>query len=205
MGNKLAYSIAFTYRIFQFKKYFFFIFFFFLQSTDDNDIIFDDSPLIDADGNKIHALHKRSASDLENSENDEHWLWSHVSRIKRSISDLLQSEESSVKNSRKKRDLWDPWGFFDEKTTETPTTEKSTTEEPAPQEVKVLETTTKSSISNEQSDNTEEPLLDDENDEQDEADEHEEADEDNEIYGSGSHNFDVTPNLINSKLERFCK
>lgn len=69
-------------------------------------------------------LHKRSIDDLDTNDNDEHWLWSHVGRIKRSIDTVLGTSDvqSNLKN-RLKRDIFDFWGS-------SPTTEAPTREAP---------------------------------------------------------------------------
>lgn len=68
-------------------------------------------------------LHARSANEIDR--DDEHWLWSHVGRIKRSIQSVLGNENEHL-NKRKKRD-W-AWPWEDESASET--TEEPTTKEP---------------------------------------------------------------------------
>lgn len=77
-------------------------------------------------------LHARSANEIEN--DDEHWLWAHVDRIKRSIESVLGSGNGHP-NKRMKRDLfdWPSWGSDDaesDTTTETPTTQAPSTAAP---------------------------------------------------------------------------
>lgn len=95
----------------------------FQKLTHDNDITFDDSPLDGSEGQRF--LHKRSAdNDLDN-DNDEGWLWTNVDRIKRSIQNVIEP------NKRAKRGLFDSWFSTDTTTTEAPsTTPAPTTEQP---------------------------------------------------------------------------
>lgn len=77
--------------------------------NEDTDIIFDDNP--DVANNHLHVASKRSINELNKitdkdveellrkdlTENDEHWLWGPVKRIKRSFSSLWgdDSEETT--------------------------------------------------------------------------------------------------------------
>ncbi|XP_055304960.1 uncharacterized protein LOC129569814 [Sitodiplosis mosellana] len=110
----------------------FVIFFIGLQTVEpkkishDNDIIFDDSPLDASEGQRF--LHKRSVDDLDNENDDEHWLWSRVDRIKRSINTVFGNEDEGTKlKSRVKRGWFDDW-----LQTEAPTGETTTTTTEAP-------------------------------------------------------------------------
>lgn len=68
-------------------------------------------------------LHAKSANEIES--DDEHWLWAHVGRIKRSINSVLGNDNEHP-NKRIKRGFWD---FLDtSETTEEVTT--STTSKP---------------------------------------------------------------------------
>lgn len=71
-------------------------------------------------------LHARSANEIEN--NDEHWLWDQVDRIKRSIESVL-GHDNEHRSKRMKRGLFD-WIGGDESENEVETTEASTTESP---------------------------------------------------------------------------
>lgn len=74
------------------------------------------------DGSEGHQVsHAHNANEIEN--NDEHWLWTHVDRIKRSIESVLGSGNVHG-NKRVKRD-WS-WGWSDD-TTETPSPQETTT------------------------------------------------------------------------------
>lgn len=70
-------------------------------------------------------LHARSVNEIEN--NDEHWLWAHVGRIKRSIESVL-GNDSQHGSKRMKRGFFD---FFDSnsETTEAPATTQTPNEE----------------------------------------------------------------------------
>lgn len=73
----------------------------FQKINEDADLIFDDNP--DAKSNHLHVVSKRSYNQLNKitdkdveemlhtdlTDNDEHWLWGHVSRIKRSFWDNM--------------------------------------------------------------------------------------------------------------------
>lgn len=74
----------------------------FQRISHDNDIIFDDSPLDASEGQRF--LHARSANEIES--DDEHWLWAHVGRIRRSIASVLGNGNEHP-NKRIKRDFWD--------------------------------------------------------------------------------------------------
>lgn len=71
-----------------------------------------------SDGQQI--LHKRSVDDLNN--NDEHWLWAPVNRIKRSLHNVLGTGDNHL-TKRIKRFAW-PWEVPEEKSE----TEESTPE-----------------------------------------------------------------------------
>lgn len=79
--------------------------------NEDTDIIFDDSP--DLKSNHLHVVSKSSFNQLNKiadkdveemlhsdlRDNDEHWLWGHVNRMKRSIFDFWgTSDEDQSKN-----------------------------------------------------------------------------------------------------------
>lgn len=67
-------------------------------------------------------LHARRANEIES--DDEHWLWTHVGRIKRSIESVLRNDNGHL-SKRIKRGFW-PWENDNEsETTETTTTAKS--------------------------------------------------------------------------------
>lgn len=69
--------------------------------------------------------HVRSANEIEN--DDEHWLWSHVSRIKRSIGSVFGNDnEQSIK--RVKRGFWDLWNEPATEAAEDAATTTTTTE-----------------------------------------------------------------------------
>lgn len=84
----------------------------------------------------LRYLHKRSVDDIDSENNDEHWLWTHVNRIKRSIDSVIGTNNEP--NNRVKRGLFDSW--FDtpteapkqETTTAAPTTATPTTDRVAP-------------------------------------------------------------------------
>lgn len=81
--------------------------------NEDTDIIFDDSP--DIKNNHLHVVSKRSFNQLNKvtdkdvedmlhndlRDNDEHWLWSHVHRIKRSLFDLFDNDASEEQEQPK--------------------------------------------------------------------------------------------------------
>lgn len=92
--------------------------FFFQKISHESDIIFDDSPLDASEGQRF--LHARSANEIES--DDEHWLWSQFSRVKRSIESVI-GNGNQHHNKRTKRGFW-PWESDD---TETTTTEEPTT------------------------------------------------------------------------------
>lgn len=167
-----------------------------------------------SDGHRY--LNKRSI-DSDKADTDEHWLWSNVNRMKRSLDSVLYDENrKSGFVERVKRDLFDFWGLNSDSDSETTTT--STTAAPSESEKKdespswpwnTLDspsssdtketTTTKKPNDNilediEQSDHTEH---DDEFESED--------DEDNEIDGSGLHKIDDRNDVLEPKLERFCK
>lgn len=94
----------------------------FQKISHESDIVFDDSPLDGSEGQQL--LHARSVNEIEN--NDEHWLWAHVDRIKRSIESVLGNGKEHG-NKRMKRGLFD-WDWGDDSKTEAPTTQSSNTE-----------------------------------------------------------------------------
>lgn len=133
-------------------------------------------------------LRKRSIDDFNNDDNDEHWLWSHVNRIKRSLNDALGTENEQLEsNSRVKRNWFDWIG------TDAPSNVVTTTTEPS----KGIDMFNWFGSPNEDEKSTtkapdfEQPALED---------------DDNEIYdGSGYNQIDETHPVIETKLERFCK
>lgn len=76
---------------------------FYLQNVvDSEDIIFDDTPDIN---NKL--VNKRSIRDVEvnavEADNDDHWLWGRVKRLRRSIDSLMHHAPNHHKTLRKHR------------------------------------------------------------------------------------------------------
>lgn len=176
--------------------------------SHDNDIIFDDSPLDASEGQRF--LHKRSADDVDSENNDEHWLWSHVDRIKRSINTALGNENDETKSkNRVKRGFWD-WGsdlLATEAPSNGPTTtteapfslfnwgltnndDKSKTEAPEPEHPAAVMNRPQSDESHNQDDDLDEPIEDDENDIDD---------------GSGYRKIEETRTDYTTTLERYCK
>lgn len=145
------------------------------KCENNNDIIFDDSPLDASEG--WRSLHKRS---IDN--DDEHWLWSNVNRIKRSIHGMLQNPVSKI---RSKRGWFDDWLV----TEEPKTTEKGKV---------VAEYTTE--YTTEIIEETEEQ--NDHSNDLETMNESEDDELDNEIDGSGTNESEFTNDR---KLERFCK
>lgn len=139
-------------------------------------------------------LQKRTIADSDS--NDEHWLWTHVDRIKRSIHDALGNGKDHAAN-RVKRWWWDevkPKENDKPETTETPkgfdlfnwNKDDEPTQEPAHIE--------QSDRRNEQGDESIQNSIE------------EEEDADIDVNdGSGSNPLDETTDSLNSKLERFCK
>lgn len=156
------------------------------KQNDDNDIIFDDSPLDASEGHRF--LSKRS---IDQQDNDEHWLWTHVDRIKRSIHGIFN--EDTKTNNRVKRDWWDSW--LTSPTTEEGTTSTTTTEA-IPAEIRI--STTQANID----ETKEDEFQDDHTEPEDSMDD---DDSDNEIDGSGLHKSYETNDVYESKTERFCK
>lgn len=162
-----------------------------------------------SDGQRF--LNKRNVDDLDN---DDHWLWSRVDRIKRSINTVLGSENEETKSkSRVKRGWFDDWlpkteAPSDSETTTTTTefslfnwgntnndektTEKATTKAPEEQQPASI-------LHRAQSDDSR--SLDGEDDDGNNED------DDNEIYdGSGGYTkIEETRTVYDTKLERFCK
>lgn len=130
------------------------------------------------DGQKFHQKH--NIDDLE--DNDEHWLWTHVNRIKRSIHNVLESSNDHI-TKRIKRGWfdWEPAAKDDESEKKSswpwdvsaPDDGESKTEDPK----------------------TERSAIETETDDIDN-----DVDEDI-IAGSGSNEIDT----YGVKLERFCK
>lgn len=83
---------------------------------------FDDSPLDESDDQQLH--HRNGVNDFEN--NDEHWLWTRVDRMKRSIENVMGNSDQHLGN-RVKRQLF---SWFNEP--EAPKSEDSPPESPKP-------------------------------------------------------------------------
>lgn len=154
-------------------------FVYFQKINRDNDIIFDDSPLDASDGQRF--LHKRSIDDLSN--DNEHWLWSRVDRIKRSVHSAWNGEnDESEANSRVKRDFWDLFK-----------TDTETTTTPKPDHFNIPDVfdTTQKTIDREQADHTDRNDIDEE--------------DDGNENGSGGNNIDDSLSTSTMKLYQFCK
>lgn len=154
------------------------------NSENDNDIIFDDSPLDASEG--WRSLNKRS---INNDDDDSHWLWSNVNRIKRSIHGMLQSPESK---GRAKRDVFgndDNWWDIFSETEKPKTNEKETVvvKHTTEYTTEIIEETEEQNVHS----NDLETLNESEDDELG-----------NEIDGSGTQEPEFT---IDGKLEQFCK
>lgn len=144
----------------------------------DNDITFDDNPLDASEGQ--HSINRRSfdaqADDMPNT--DEHWLWSHVHRVKRDLFDWDWSFAPKDIDSSSERS-----------TTATVTAEEASEEAPHAEEV-------------EQSDfSATEEDIGNESDEEDD-----DEDIENFIEGSGTPKSAQIPvDVPDTKLERFCE
>lgn len=170
------------------------LFVLFQKIAHDNDIIFDDSPLNSEDQ---RFLHKRSINDLDSDDNDEHWLWTHVDRIKRSISNVLGSDNEQAK-SRSKRGLFDWW------VTEAPISETTTTEAPIP--VQPFDWFKPFDANNDNGSNKPSNIEQPPEADQEQADHSEdEDDEDNDIDGSGYTKIIETETVVEKNVEQFCK
>lgn len=101
----------------------------FQKISHENDIVFDDSPLDASEGQRL--LHARNVNEIES--NDEHWLWAHVGRIKRSIGSVI-GDTSKYPNKRIKRNTgWSwPWDTIENSDTTESTTPESPKENEEP-------------------------------------------------------------------------
>lgn len=134
--------------------------------------------------------HKHSIADSDS--NDEHWLWTHVDRIKRSIHDVLGSGKDHAANRVKRFWPWDDDKPKEEKPA--PETSKGfdlfgwkTDDEPTPKPAHIEQR-------GEQEDESIQNAIEEEEDVDNEAND-----------GSGSNPIDETTDSFDSKLERFCK
>lgn len=177
--------------------------------SHDNDITFDDSPLDASEGQTF--IHKRSTDDLdgENS-NDEHWLWSNVNRIKRSINTVFGHGNEQSESKRVKRGWFDdPWFPLP---SSSPDGETTTTQAPfnlfnwgnLNNDEK---TTTKASEVQQPASMMHRAQADDSRHvEEDEDEDANTEDDDNDIDdGSGFSKIEETETVYRTTLERFCK
>lgn len=155
-------------------------------------------------------LHKRSADDLDNENNDEHWLWSRVDRIKRSIDTVFGNDNERTKSKSRVKRGWFDWA---EPVESTPDDGVTTTTLKNPFESLFdFGNANKDEKSTTKAPEVEHPAANlnhaqaDESRNEDEDEDSTPEDDDNEIYdGSGYSKVEVTRTVYETKLERFCK